>query len=110
MRSDADHAGEEAEEMKRAQLGVPRRPGQIDRLVSMGVDPARGFDRTAPIARTRAGPLASVFARRLADAGREEQTQLLEIGSCRISPLDGRLRELADHHELRKRRQAADLP
>jgi hypothetical protein len=50
MRRHTDDAGEQAQEMKRTQAGLPRCPLEVDRLVCIRVEPHRGLDRTPAIA------------------------------------------------------------
>ena len=55
MRRDAEHAREQPQEMKRAEPGHARDAREIHRLMRVGVQPQRRFDRAAAIGRVCLG-------------------------------------------------------
>src|SRR6266404_748641 len=108
MRRHAEHGGEEAEEVEAGEAGLARRPLEIDLLVRVRLDPEGGVDGATAIARRCRRPRVPAPGDDVDEAGGERHSGLFgtEIGRT----VRGRLRELAEHHQLRHRRQSARAP
>ena len=108
VRRHAEHLREEPQEVERAEPGLRGRALEVDRLVRVRVDPERRLDRAAAIARRRLRRSPLPPGDDLDEAGREGDAQLVEAD---VRPLlGGRLRQLAEHHQLGQRGHAAGSP
>src|SRR5439155_150646 len=108
MRRHAEHGGEEAEEVEAGEAGLARGPLEIDLLVRMRLDPEGGVHGATAIARRGRRRRVPAPGDDVDEAGGERHSGLFgtEIGRT----VRGRLRELAEHHQLRNRRQSARAP
>jgi hypothetical protein len=108
VRRHAERAREHAQEVERRERDRARRALEIDVLVRVLVEPARASiarRRSAVAHRRRRALDAATAPRRSAPRTRAHLVET-EVGAL----LGGRLRELAEHHELGQRRQRARAP
>src|SRR5260221_13542410 len=81
---------------------------EIDLVVRMGVDPKRRFHRAAAIAGSRRHRLVRPPGNHLDETAGEYLSDLVEADIA--AAVGGGPRELAEHHQFRQRRAAADPP
>ena len=106
--SHAEDAGEDSQEVKRAQPGLARHRLEIDGLVRVGIDPQRRVDRAAAIT-SRCGRVPPLRPRdHVDDAGGEPHADFVEADVA--PPLDDRLGQLAEHDQLGQRCDATRQP
>ena len=108
VRRDPDHTREHAQEMPRAQAGLRRGCFEVDVLVRVLVEPQRALDGTASVARVPPQRGATVAACERQVTTDQEKTGFIH---AEIVPAFGsRLREFAQHHQFRQRRQSTRAP
>ena len=104
----AEHAGEQPQEVKLAEPGLARGVVELDRLAGVLVDPQRGVHRAPSVARAELRRLERLARQHLEEPLGEPQADLVDADVA--APVERRLAELAEHHQLGQRRQPAARP
>src|SRR5262249_904948 len=108
VRRHADDVGEDSQEVERAEPGLARHCFEIERLVRVRIDPERRFQRAPAVTALSPRALSLHTGDHVDDAGGEQHPDLIEAG---VAPsLGNRLGQLAQHHQLGQRRDAARQP